>query len=108
MQPVTRQDIALLFVRALAVFALYQPFLMMCSMIGASIIELLGPSMKMVEPNLTIVAFWYLVLGRLIAAVVLWRLAPWIGSLVSSPSPAPARTTSTTSAHGSVGRAANY
>lgn len=93
MQPATRHDIALLFARCLALFALYEPFLTVCSFVsGALITVLFGTGHVAAVPSdpLWLTAFLHLALTRLIAFTVLWLLAPRVASWISTvrhPSP---------------------
>lgn len=90
MPPITRHDLALLFVRALAVFALYTPFLMMCTIIAELVMGvLIGSPMAPLGAGPAIPAFWHLLIPRLLAAFILWRFAPPIARLISSAPPTP-------------------
>lgn len=94
MQPATRHDIAMLFARCLALFALYQPFIVVCSLLaGWSIGIFFGGDSLPEAPRdvLSFSALAHLTLSRLVAFVVLWRLAPFIATWISSVRPSPAK-----------------
>jgi hypothetical protein len=94
MQPATRHDIALLFARSLAVFALYEPFISICSTIAIMLMAMVVGSANLNfpgQPKDTFqlsIQYIHFIGARLIAFYVLWRLAPSIARWISSTSPA--------------------
>ncbi len=99
MQPATRHDIALLFARSLALFALFDPFISICSTLAILLMDLVVGSSNLNFPAQPKDTFQFLpqyihfIGARLIAFYVLWRLAPLIARWISStrPSQAPVK-----------------
>jgi hypothetical protein len=94
MQPATRHDIALLFARCLALFALYQPFITVCSILAGWVIAILFGSSRLPDSPADVLLFpalIHLTLSRLVAFLALWRLAPFIASWISSVRPSPTK-----------------